>query len=103
VPYIGGNAHAMQIVKILENLSSVEEQTIRNKAVDAIKKILAGLKIKDVESEVMVMIKRLISNEGYTCKFSATYLIPPVFPHVNSAHQAELMQIFSQVTQDQIP
>ncbi len=73
------------------------------KATDGIKKIFSALKIKDIETDVMAMIKRLMNNEGYTSKFSATQLIPSIYPHLSAASQQELMTMYSQVSQDDIP
>ena len=70
--YVGGPAFAVHVLHPLENLCAVEESTVREKATDGIKKIFSALKIKDIEADVMAMVKRLMNNEGYTSKFSAT-------------------------------
>lgn len=36
------------------------------------KKILQAIKVKDIESQLVEMIKRLMTGEGYTSKFAAT-------------------------------
>jgi hypothetical protein len=41
-------------------------------ATDSIKKILAAIKVKDIEAQLVEMVKRLMSGEGYTSKFAGT-------------------------------
>ena len=83
--YVGGPANAVHVLHPLENLCAVEEGTVREKATDGIKKIFSALKLKDIETDVMAMIKRLMSNEGFTSKFSATTLIPSIYPNLSSS------------------
>jgi serine/threonine-protein phosphatase 2A regulatory subunit A len=57
--YVGGPAHALHIIKILEKLCQLDESTVRDKvrykilmrlkACESIKKIFACLRLKDVE------------------------------------------------------
>lgn len=69
----------MHVLKILEGLAAVEESVVRTKAVEGIKKILSVTKIRDFENDIIAMFKRMLSGEGYACKFSVTILIPVVF------------------------
>lgn len=84
VPLIGGPAHAMAVMKILESLSCFEEQPIRTKAVEGMKAIFSTLKLRDVEGEIVQMEKRLVAAEGYASKFSAIQLIPHVYAGLSS-------------------
>ncbi len=49
------------------------------------------------------MIKRLMANEGFISKFSATLLIPSIYPNLSSSSQQELMAMYTQVSKDEIP
>lgn len=83
---VGGPAYTMNLLQPLESLCAVEEAAARDKATEGIKKILAAIKIKDFESDVMAMIKRLMCGDNYTSKFTGTQLIPHLFQHVSSAN-----------------
>jgi hypothetical protein len=48
--------------------------------VESVKKIVNTVRVKDHESNLMDMVKRLMNGEGYSSKFSATYLIPTIYP-----------------------
>lgn len=63
--YVGGPAHALHVIKILEKLCQLDETTVRDKATESIKKILACLRLKDIEGPVMDIIKRLMNGENY--------------------------------------
>jgi len=49
----------------------VEETTVRDKAVEGIKRVLSFVKVKDVEQFTVDMVKRLLNGEGFTSKFAA--------------------------------
>lgn len=87
VDYVGGANHAIHIIGPLERLCQVEETAVREKvksidifvyinqwlkATEGIKKIISIIKVKDIESKLVEMIKRMMSGEGYTSKFPAT-------------------------------
>lgn len=85
--FIGGPAHALHVIKVLEKLCQLDEATVRDKATESIKKILACLRLKDIEGHVMDIIKRLLNGENYQSKFAATTLIPTVYAHLSPASQ----------------
>jgi len=100
---VGGPAHTMSLLQPLESLCAVEEAAARDQATEGIKKILASIKVKDFEGDVMSMIQRLMSGENFTSKFTGTQLIPHLFQHVSSQNQAELMTLFTNASKDEVP
>lgn len=56
-------------------------------ATESIKKILAVVKIRDIEAQLLEMIKRLMNGESYTSKFAAINIIPVIFPSVSASSQ----------------
>ncbi len=85
--YIGGQSQGLHLIKILEKLCSLDESTVRDKATESIKKILACLRLKDIEPQVMEIIKRLMNGENYQSKFAATQLIPCVYASLSPGSQ----------------
>ena len=63
--YVGGPAHALHVIKILEKLCQLDEATVRDKATESIKKIFGSLRLKDIEQSVMEIVKRLMNGENY--------------------------------------
>ena len=43
--FVGGPAHALHVVKILEKLCQLDESTVRDKATESIKKILSSMRL----------------------------------------------------------
>lgn len=76
---------------------------MRDKATLGIKRIFSVIKVKELEGEVIGMIRRLMNGDWFTSKLSAATLIPSVFLHVSSANQQELMNMFQKVSVDEIP
>jgi len=46
----------------------IEETTVREKATESIKKVFAMIRIKDFETTIMAMLKRLMLSGIYTSK-----------------------------------
>lgn len=67
------------------------------------KTILASIRIKDFEGCIMEMLQRLMQGDVYTTKFAAIQLVPVVYTHFSSSSQQELMEIFNQVSADEMP
>jgi len=51
----------------------------------------------------MEIIKRLMNGENYQSKFAGTQLIPTVYAHLSPGSQQELLALYIQVSQDEIP
>lgn len=83
---VGGPAHAEHILRILERLCVVEEISVREKATESIKKILASVRIKDFEKSIMEMMQRLMKNQSNTTKYAAIHLIPFVYTYFQSGN-----------------
>jgi hypothetical protein len=41
------------------------------------------MRLKDIETHVMEIVKRLMNGDNYQSKFSATQLIPTVYAHLS--------------------
>lgn len=51
----------------------------------------------------MDMTKRLMNGESYASKFPALQMIPCLYPHVSSNLQNELLQMYIQACNEDIP
>jgi len=101
--YAGGPQHAEHVLRPLEKLCAIEESTVREKATESVKKILAMVRIKDFEVSIMGMLSNLMNGDCYSSKFAAIQLIPCVYTHFSSANQQEIMNMFNTVSQDETP
>jgi hypothetical protein len=67
------------------------EAEFKFKATESFQNILAHLPIKEVETEMMGIIKRLMNGDWYTSKIPAIEMIPTCYPHVSPSNQQELL------------
>lgn len=57
VPYVGGPSHAYLLLPLLENLSTVEETVVRDKAVDSLCKVGAQLPDAAINDHFATLVK----------------------------------------------
>lgn len=90
--HLGGAQSLLALTKPLELLASTEEGIIRDKAIESLKKVLSLCKIKEGETEIMALIKRLINNsETFASKLAAIAIIPSYFAQMSAANQQEMV------------
>ncbi|KAF5390253.1 hypothetical protein D9757_002913 [Collybiopsis confluens] len=101
--YIGGNEHAHLLLGPLENLSSVEETLVRDKAAESITKIAAVLSSAQIEEHCIPLIKRLSSAEWFTSRTSSAALYPAVYDKVSTPIQDDLRKGYGALGSDDTP
>jgi serine/threonine-protein phosphatase 2A regulatory subunit A len=92
VDYIGGSQYIMSIVTPLEYLTSIEETTVRETAIESIKKILNGVKIKDHEPQIKIMLNKMMSSDWFTSKISCVCLSAPIYKNASPSLQLEILE-----------
>ncbi|KAF3515131.1 hypothetical protein F2Q69_00007997 [Brassica cretica] len=66
IPFVGGIEHAHVILPPLESLCTVEETSVREKAVDSLCKIGSQMKESDLVNSFVPLLKRLAAGECYS-------------------------------------
>lgn len=61
------------------------------------------IRIKDFESAIMAMLKKLMTNEFYTSKCAAIHLFPCVYSFFGTQNRQEIMNMYTQVAEDETP
>lgn len=74
----------------LEQLAMVEDNAIREKAVEGFLRLVALVEPEYIETSFLALVKRLSSNEYFTPKISATALFPAIYSNVSDASKREL-------------
>ena len=72
-------------------------------AVASIKNIFSLVNVKDLRQQIIQMIERLMNGETYTSKLAAMELFPVIYPHLSASHQRDIINLFMQTSQDEIP
>ncbi|KAG7099227.1 hypothetical protein E1B28_001093 [Marasmius oreades] len=101
--YIGGKEHAHLLLGPLENLSTVEETLVRDKAAESITKIAAMLSPTQIEDHYVPLLKRLSQAEWFTSRTSSAALYPAIYDKVSPAIQEELRKGFASLGSDDTP
>lgn len=103
VEYVGGPEHAHVLLSPLENLASIEEPLVREKAVESLNKICEQLSEQQVEQYFIPLTFRLSKADWFTSKISATGLYTVPYQKSNGESQTKLRQQFSQLVHDDTP
>ncbi|CDY24398.1 BnaCnng04650D [Brassica napus] len=69
--FVGGIEHAHVILPPLESLCTVEETSVRGKAVDSLCKIGSQMKESDLVNSFVPLLKRLAAGEWFAARVSA--------------------------------
>ncbi|KAJ3894953.1 Ser/Thr protein phosphatase 2A regulatory subunit A [Lentinula edodes] len=101
--YIGGSEYAHLLLAPLENLSSVEETLVRDKAAESITKIAAVLSNAQIEEYCIPLLKRLSGAEWFTSRTSSAALYPAVYDRVPTAIQDDLRKGYAALGSDDTP
>jgi serine/threonine-protein phosphatase 2A regulatory subunit A len=65
--------------------------------------VFALIRIKDFETTIMAMLKRLMTNEYYSSKCAAIHLFPCVYSYFSTLNRQEIMNMYNQVSEDETP
>ncbi|KAF4552163.1 Protein phosphatase PP2A regulatory subunit A [Elsinoe fawcettii] len=103
VEYVGGPEYAHVLLSPLENLASIEEPLVREKAVESLNKICEQLSESQVETHFIPLTLRLSKADWFTSKISATGLYTAPYTKANNESQTKLRQHFSQLVHDDTP
>ncbi|KAM3418899.1 hypothetical protein BST61_g4858 [Cercospora zeina] len=103
VEYVGGPEYGHVLLSPLENLATIEEPLVRDKAVESLNKICDHLSQQQVEQYFIPLTIRLSKADWFTSKISATGLYNTPYQHATPASQEGLRQQFTQLVHDDTP
>jgi len=90
--FIGGSTQTLPLIRLLENLASAEEPTVRDKAIESLKKVLSNSKVKEHEREFIELIKRFTNDKDtYGLRIVGFSILPTCYPFMSSPAQQELI------------
>ena len=86
--FIGGKSHSLKILKILEILLVLDEQSVRNEALNSYKLILLQINPSEIENDIFDLIQKLLGKEYSTHKIPAINLLPAIYPFLNQSNKS---------------
>ncbi|KAI7501507.1 protein phosphatase PP2A regulatory subunit A [Hortaea werneckii] len=103
VEYVGGPEFGHVLLSPLENLATIEEPLVRDKAVESLNKICAQLSQHQIETYFTPLIVRLSKADWFTSKISAAGLYTTPYPHCSPQTQEGLRSQFGGLVRDDTP
>ncbi|EIE84536.1 hypothetical protein RO3G_09246 [Rhizopus delemar RA 99-880] len=101
--YVGGPEFVHYILAPLENLASVEEVLVRDKAVESMNILVKLLSPFQITNYFLPLLKRLSNAEWFTGRISACGLHAAGYAKCTAEQQSELRTSFAQLIQDDTP
>lgn len=103
VSWVGGPAHVHALIGPLEELCSVEEMSVRDRAVEALREVTGQMSSDQVSRHVCALITRLVAHEWFTSRISACNLFVAAVPKVGDSKQDDLLKAYSRLCADDAP
>uniref|UniRef100_A0A8I5US88 Protein phosphatase 2 scaffold subunit Abeta n=1 Tax=Pongo abelii TaxID=9601 RepID=A0A8I5US88_PONAB len=100
---VGGPDFAHCLLPPLENLATVEETVVRDKAVESLRQISQEHTPVALEAYFVPLVKRLASGDWFTSRTSACGLFSVCYPRASNAVKAEIRQQFRSLCSDDTP
>jgi len=100
VDAVGGSEHAHVLLAPLEQLAGSEETAVREKAVQALGKIVEQVSEHTLMEHVLPLLRRTANADWFTSRISATALFPLIYPRlpqpsVDDAVKKELRALYA--------
>lgn len=101
--HVGGPEYAHYLLNPLENLATVEEVLVRDKAVESMNKIVKLLNPSQITHYFLPLLKRLTTADWFTGRISACGLYAVGYSKCTPEQQNDLRTAFAQLIQDDTP
>lgn len=96
-------ADVYHLLSLFEILVSMEEPSIRDKAIAKIKAISQGQDGAYFSGHYLNMVKRLSLWDHYPSRVAACYLFAPCYPFIPETEKVEIRQLYSELAHDDTP
>ncbi|KAG0150172.1 hypothetical protein CROQUDRAFT_652581 [Cronartium quercuum f. sp. fusiforme G11] len=103
IEYLGGPEYAHLLLVPLENLASVEETLVREKAAESATQIAAVLSSSQIEEFYVPAMKRLSVAEWFTSRSAATALYAAAYPKASDSTKDEMRRMYAALCSDETP
>lgn len=103
VDHVGGPRYAQHLLVPLESLCTVEELTVRDKAVESICNIVQMMDDAAVMEHFMPVLTRLGQKDWFTSRISACALFWVAYKRVSAGAQKAMRELFGALCEDDTP
>jgi serine/threonine-protein phosphatase 2A regulatory subunit A len=102
--FVGGATYAHTLLKPLEGLATVEDATVRDKALDSIRALIARLPGTSVDNFAVPMVHRMATGDWFTHRLASASLFACVHTcSPSDSTKAELRALYPLLCRDETP
>lgn len=103
IALVGGKTHAFAMLPPLELLSTVEELSVRDRAVESLARVIGSMTEADAEAHGVPLLVRLGERDWFTSRIAAAGLAASVYRAATIASKAAVLDIFKRLCKDDTP
>lgn len=103
VTWVGGPPYAHTLFGPLEELCNVEEISVREKAVDALRELAKHMSSENIVRHLYALINRLAAHDWFTSRIAVCSLFPAALPKVETKHKDDLLKTYIRLCGDDTP
>jgi serine/threonine-protein phosphatase 2A regulatory subunit A len=103
VKLVGGKSHAFAMLPPLELLSTVEELSVRDRAVASLARVIGCMSEADTEAHGVPLVTRLGERDWFTSRIAAAGLAASVYRAASAASKASVVDLFKRLCKDDTP
>eukprot|EP00929_Paragymnodinium_shiwhaense_P013204 TRINITY_DN121068_c0_g1_i1.p1 TRINITY_DN121068_c0_g1~~TRINITY_DN121068_c0_g1_i1.p1 ORF type:complete len:590 (-),score=138.64 TRINITY_DN121068_c0_g1_i1:236-2005(-) len=103
VPWVGGAPYAHALIGPLEELCTVEEVAVREKATESLRELSRQMSAEQLSRHVCALVGRLASHEWFTPRISVCSLFVDCLPKVSESKQDDLLKLYFRLCSDDAP
>ena len=100
---VGGDNFTYFLLNPLESLSTMEDPSVRNKAVESLCTIGTTMQPGHHQEHFVPTLRRLATNDWFTSRIAAASLFSTAYPKVDAPSKAEYIGLFSALCRDDTP
>ncbi|KAH7820606.1 putative protein phosphatase 2A regulatory subunit [Monocercomonoides exilis] len=101
-PHVGGFEHVHHIFPLLEQLSSFEDASVRDRALASLVDLIPLVPKDNFKEHVVGLVKRMGDGDWYTKKCSAACLCPFVYKLSEPNEKDEILKLFFELANDEV-
>lgn len=94
---------AVSLLTPLETIVSSDDAMVREKAIEALRKVSAALSNAEVSASYLPLVKRLKKGDMFSMRISASQLYADIYPRLDVEEQQKVHKKFKKLSADDTP
>lgn len=103
VQAVGGPIYAHVLLPTLENLAQVEENSVRDQALQGLHQVSTLLSESAITEYMFPLVQRLATNEWFTARIASCSLFTGIYSKCQPVIQEQLRSLFTYLCRDETP